>query len=268
MIELNLQKNNVNFTAGLTKDLSCGVRKVSTKQIEKIFAENYGVQADFLSDKKSATSNFLLLRLFQELNKKYPKIFQALPSQINVFRQKDLLEPSKSGAFCLLDSRQIFKKNGLSEMRSVFFEKNSLNLEEMDEVIEYYHNNNLISSNHFLSFYLHEWLHNIHADLIYKKFGYEGESLLGKKLYSKENSCGISKLQEFMNFKFSDSEKSFLEENYGKYSTFNPFEAFSEIITQDICESLGRDLLPKRPLFEDIKFLPNNISQIFSILRR
>ena len=68
-------------------------------------------------------------------------------------------------------------------MISVSVIKNISNFYETDKIFDIEFKNKNRSSSHFLSEIIHEWCHNLHLDLLYKKYGYSGECSYGKQCY-------------------------------------------------------------------------------------
>ena len=258
-------QNKVNFTAGLRNSYYKEFSQISVNQIEKYFLSNYNVQTNFLDNKQLAIGNFLILRIYEKLNKRYPTVFRVLTPNVYVFENNELINPNATNAFCIPDIKRVLKKYPPFEMRSIFFRQNSYTIKDIDDISEVNYNNKSTCSAHFLSSFLHEWIHNTHLDLLYRKYGYDGNSLLGKRLYNKKkDNVSYNKVKALFNTTFTDKEQELIKNYVGEYATLNPFEFFAETLTKFICDSLGNNLLPNESIFEKFNNYPDVFTRIFT----
>lgn len=240
-------KNIPSFGAGLTKNVVSGLSNIKTEKVADEFKSVYKIDADFGQNPVIAACTALCADIFECLSKQFKLPFNATPKRLRVYNPDDLIKPTNTLGFCIPDTKLVLKSEPPFELRSIFFAQHELSLKELDNIAEQKYSEGLISSNHFLHEFIHEWSHNIHLDSLYKKFGYEGACPYGKKMYFKnnQNNSGldiISKMQEQIP---------------------NPFEIVAETYSKLICNSLDeKTLLPKKNPFEDLKKQPENLLKI------
>lgn len=264
-IQKQTQCNDIKFKHGLNKDIINNSKIIDTKEIEKIFERQFSIDTKFDSNKPNAICTFLTSHLFHLLSQKY-KEFTAKPPRIRSFHPKELITPQKQ-SFCLKDSQLVMKKEPPFEMRSIFYNEPQ-SLEFLNDIIETQYNHGERSSNHFLSEHIHEWLHNIHIDSIYKRFGYGGNCVYGRMKYPERNSTisGINIIKNLEIQKLDNKEKEITKDILGTYSTKSNneyFEIFAEAFTQIICKSIDKDCLSfKQNPIEILKKYPKDFKKI------
>lgn len=240
---MKISDNTINFKSGLTQNVRRLIKNSDSKAIESAFG-NYGVDAKFDNNKILASFFAITLNIFEELSEKYKLPFSALPPRIRAFSRKDLIKKTFSDCFCLPDSGEVLKKELPFELRSIFIKKES-NLTVADKKVETAFLQGERSSSHFLSNTIHEWSHNIHLDLIYKKFGYDGICPFGKELYPKFFPLGLKLVEHYGNWKPNRKIQSEIQRDLGEYAAKanSKMEIFAEGITKLIADSLDETTL-------------------------
>ena len=125
----------------------------------------------------------------------------------------------------------------------------------------------LFSTGHFLHVTLHELMHNIELNQIYKKYGYRGLDKDLRKKYHKQFTPDLGKVMEetYNLMSLTKNEKLFLKNNVSFYAlcTRKWTEVYAELMTKLIVKSLDKNLNPvKNPL----DFLPKDCPKRFKDL--
>lgn len=250
--------NSVNFKSHLTPSIKKMIKTSDVRFIEKSFKENYGVETDFLNNKTMASFFAFTLNIFEELNEKYNLPFSALPTNIRVYNEENLISRKMGGNFCISDSGLVLKRHKPFPLRSIFM-MNLNNAKEIDKEIEKQFLRRQRSSSHFLSEVIHEWSHNIHLDLIYKKFGYNGKCPFAKSLYP------VSKEKIYNDIFINNNEQNIQNEIYNTLGAYaqqsnSKKEIFAECLAQIITNSIDCNSLKilKNPL-DNLTRMPKTI---------
>lgn len=137
--------------------------------------------------------------------------------------------------------------------RSVFFNSFAMNKpyfingqwkpycwENFFEIMEYARANNLISTEHFLSPFVHEFAHTLHYDKIYSKFGSPFPH--PEYAYNPKTNDLLAKLN--LNLSGNNPYVSHfitknITDNISQYGTTNLFETFAEGFTKDILNNIN-----------------------------
>lgn len=250
---MRIESNNISFGSGLSSPVLLKEKFVNVAKQTKFFQNKYGVETNFLNNKSAALANKLCADIFEKLSEK-SSFSYSLPPAIFIYKKGDRITPSFSDNFCIPDSREVLRGEYPFAGRSIFF-KDFENLEVMDDKAERMHSLKNSSSSHFLHLFIHEWLHSIHLDYIYQKFGYGGECEYLKKNYPLNCSpiTGIQLLKELETKTLSKEENEIVFDNLGSYATepINQYlEVFSEAFSKFICSSLKDGKLVKDPMDE------------------
>lgn len=249
MLQNNTYK--LSFKAGLTKRILFQNFLISTKKNEEEFLKKYGTEADFKSNKTVAYANKSCCNLFSELLHKLNKNI-LFPPCIKVYEKKELIEKDCANNFCIPDTKSVLNDDYPFPGRSIFF-YNYKSLEDIDNIVEKQFKNKKTSSPHFLAPFIHEWVHSLHLDYIYSKYGYGGTCKFMHQQYPTKYSKvnGFDIIKNLADKQLTEKENEIIFEELGEYST-RPvnqyFEIFSEAVTKYICESLSGVKLIKNPI--------------------
>lgn len=262
----NLSFNNLNFKSGLTKEILADENNLCAKSVELELMNTYATEACFLENKSFALVNKLCINIFKTLATKLNIPFE-FPPAIYLYKKERLIDSESSANFCIPDTKEVLKDDYPFAGRSLFFREFE-NLAEIDDKTELQHRNNINSTSHFLSPFIHEWLHSFQLDYIFKQFGYGGECEYLKEMYPQKQSkiTGIMLLDMLKTKALSCQENKIVGETLGIYSTLpsNQYlEIFSESFTKFICESLKNGVLIRNPL-EQLKNTPKEFQNIFT----
>lgn len=256
--------NNLSFTSGLNVNIKIKEKLTNSQKVEKKFANNYGIEACFMQNKSPALASVLCLEIFEKLAKLFKRKF-VLPPCITIFERNSLIDTNSANNFCIPDTKEVLKSEYPYPGRSIFFQKFK-NLSDIDDITETQYKNKRTSSPHFLSPFIHEWLHSLHLDMIYNKFGYGGSCYYLNNQYppTNINIRGIDIIKQLQTKKLTSKENEIVFDTLGEYSTLpeNQYlEIFSETFTKLICESLDGVELVYNPI-ESFKKLPDEFQKI------
>lgn len=265
MLQINYTNSNFNFKSGLNGKTILQEKLINTAVQEKIFANKYGVEAQFLNNKSSALANKLCMNIFQDLSKNLSHCY-SLPPAITTYNASALIDEKSPVNFCVPDTKKVLKHDYPFPGRSIFF-RNFHNLDEINNISEQLFQAKISSSPHFLAPFIHEWIHSFHLDYIYKTFGYGGTCNYLKENYPDKPTqiTGVQLLKCLETKKISPQENEIIYDTLGQYSTkpVNQYpEIFSETATKCICDSLDGYKLVKNP-FEVFKKLHPDFQKIF-----
>lgn len=245
----NNTNNKINFGAGLNQKIKIRQFFTNTSKTENLFYNKYGICADFNENKPLAFVNTLCADIFEQLGKKL-NISITAPPVIKVYKQNELVKNEKYINFCIPENEKLFNDDVTYPAGSIFL-KDYNNLKQIDEITEKMFENGKISSNHFLAMFIHEWLHSIHLDHIYSKFGYEGDCKYLSEMYPKQKNP-IHDIKFLQNKCLSKEETQIVINELDSYAgekTNQYFEVFSEMFTKLICSSISKDCkLIKNPI--------------------
>lgn len=246
----SVQNHNC-FKSGLNKKILLQEQSINPAFLENIFTYRYGIESKFLNNKSVALANKYCLSIFCKLSQKL-NIKLAFPPSIFVYNKHQLIDKSSTENFCTQETSLVLKNEYPFLGRSIFF-RNCNNLQDIDFITELKYRKNKISSSHFLSPFIHEWLHSFHLDMIYKTLGYGGNCKFMQQIYPSVNQKqnGVNKLKELETIVLSDKENEVVYNTIGEYATYpiNQYqEIFSETFTKFICNSLKGIELVSNPL--------------------
>ena len=89
------------------------------------------------------------------------------PPLLKVYRDEESSYPEYVN-FCMPEADLILKDNRVYSSGSIFF-KDYKNLRQINKLTEILYKQKIISSNHFLHTFIHEWIHSFHIDYVYKQ---------------------------------------------------------------------------------------------------
>lgn len=255
--------NNVSFNAGLNSKIKLRKILTSTEQTERELNKKYGIYANFENNNTIAFVNLLCADIFEQLGNALRFNITA-PPVIKVYKQKDLILNDKYINFCIPENSKLFKDNEIYPAGSVFF-KDYKSLNQIDNITENLYKNGKISSNHFLAMFIHEWLHSIHLDHIYKKFGYNGDCEYLSKIYPKPDNTKTLTINDLQQKFLSEEESKTVKEELDLYAgekNNQYFEVFSEMFTKLICGSISKDCKLIRNPIDLFKKTPEKLQKI------
>lgn len=258
---------NLSFGSGLNAKIKIKEKFIFPQKLESDFANNYGVEANFIQNKSVALANKFCVKIFEKLAEIY-KQKVILPPCITVFDRNCLIDKKSASNFCIPDTKEVIKGEYPYPGRSIFFQ-NFKDLSEIDDITEFQYNNKRTSSSHFLAPFIHEWLHSFHLNAIYNKFGYGGNcEYLRKKYPSKtQGITGFDIIKQLQTKTLTSKENEIIFNTLGEYATQpeNQYlEVFSESFTKFICSSLKGVELVKNP----IELLKNTPEEFQKILKK
>lgn len=265
-------EQKISFKSGLTPSIVGKAAKYSVKNIEQNF-KTIGVDADFRNNRAIAYCCGLVSDIFDTLTTKYKLPFGAKPPSLTAYNDWELVNYYDRGClgFCLPDSAKILEDKGIYETRSIFYNDKLLKtLKDMDNEAERNYNSGFNSTNHFLHTIIHEWVHNIHNDLLYKAFGYDGRCPKTLQRYNNANGynydpnpfvSGINHARWMQNFRYTPEQRKIIKREISEYASGrttpsgtiqggNPFELIAETVTKEVVNSLDAEtLMPTRNPF-------------------
>ena len=253
--------NNINFGSGLTKQILEAEQKTKPYMIKRYFQQsNYKDWADFYNidfknNKACALASRMCADIFKGFRKKhdyrnsYSMQELVFPHDLFVFNENELSKELKNNPyldfFCTSDG-------------SVFINNKYNCLEELNEFADKNKEMGYHSSGHFLSWFIHEWLHAIQNKLIYNLTSHRGYGNFEQ-----------TKIKFFHERKLDNKENEIVEDILGKYATIHDSntaqysEVFAEAWTKFICDSLDKDCVHfKKDPVEEMKKTPTEFQKI------
>ena len=241
-------------------------KKANPHKIGQNFANKHGIETSFLNNKSGAYANAICLTLFEKL-KKTTNLTYSYPPAIFIYKKLSLIDKNSPENFCIPDTKNILQNEYPFAGRSIFF-CNTPSLEEINYYVEKNYINKKISSSHFLAPFIHEWIHSLQLDYIYKTYGYGGDCKYLQDCYPlrKEKITGVELLKELENKTLSKKENQVVFDILGSYATqsINQYlEIFSETLTKIICDSISGTNFKQNPI-EELKKTPKEFQIIFN----
>lgn len=261
----NHLNNSINFTSGMSRNLSAKCLVFDTVKYERELADK-GIEALFQQNSSIA---FCLSKVSDIFNQLKAKEFNFKFPQFRVFNQNQLINNIPNLAFCLPESQSVLKDELPFKTGSIFHKKME-SLEELDSIIDGDYKSGKRSSGHFLAEIIHEIMHGVFIDRIYKKYGYDGKCFFTKEKYPIKNLgiSGIAKMKELQVNTFSKEENIIIKEFLGEYSIHpkNQYhEVFAEFFTKLICDTLSeKTAMPVKNPKDEIKKYPKELLAIIA----
>ena len=259
MQKIHQRYNQICFKSGISPKIKKAIQEIKIANIENAFKKDYGVDANF-GENKICTFGFAsVINIIEECCEKFKLSFFALPPKIRAFKRIDLKDTKLPNNFCITDTRCVLRQEPPFELRSIFVNMSD-NILEFDNLLDVQYMAKKRSSSHFLSEYIHEWMHNIHLDLIFNKYGYEGNCPYAKSLYPSNGATGLKKVSE-MSVPLENSIRKNAQDAFGSHSQISKLELFAEGMTKLITDSIDKKTLSvrKNPL-DGLNKLPKNIA--------
>ncbi len=259
-MQINNLKNSLNFKSGLNRNIVQNCRKTNISDIEMFLNNKKNISSYF---QRCNTLAFLTKQTIEILDllkeKTGAKLFNYLVPNISIYTLKKLIFNFKGTNFCIPETQMVLKNKQNFKMGSIFFEQND-NIEELNFQLDQSYMNNERSSSHYLSPFVHEFMHNVYLNYIYSKFGYEGHCEYTKEKYfsNKKQNNGLMILQKLQTLTFDENENKIIENTIGKYATGKQnqyHEVFAETFTKLICASLSEHGMPNKNPIELLKKL-------------
>lgn len=124
----------------------------------------------------------------------------------------------------------------------------------MNEMAEDAKQKGFISSDNFMTYIIHEWMHNVHLTYLYKKNGFN----------EKEVAKYIKKISKI---EFNSTEKTIIQEELGEYvhhdGNINAMEVIAEGLNKIICSCLDENKLGiNLSIDESVKKMPEKLINI------
>lgn len=255
----------ISFKAGLNTKILLKEKFINPQKQEQFLLQNFGINADFKENKSIALANRLCAEIFNNIAQKFNMKIN-FPPFITVYERKVINKDADYVNFCLTDTKSVIKGDNPFPGRSIFF-KNYKSLKQVDKITQDLFESKKTSTDHFLSPFIHEWLHCLHLNYLYEKYGYPGNCEYMKSLYPlKDKKHNAFDLFEKT---LSPDENQIVTKNLGSYSAKpqNQYmEVFSETFTKLICDSLSKDCthLDKNPA----KLLENTSDEFQNIVSK
>lgn len=268
-MNLTIDDNHITFSSGLNVTLIRSCNHINVVRVETLL-HSKNVNADFQMNKTAAFCVQKISEIFNLLKTKTNvKIFDLKAPNIRVYNKQSLNFPFQGYGFCIPESRKVLKDELPYETGSIFYD-DEYSIEELNNKLDESCSRNERSSSHYLSPFIHEIMHGIYVDYIYKKYGYEGQCPYTREKYSKERNFGL-KVMDFLQQKgFSSRENEIIKNNLGLYSLSpeNQYhEVFAETFTRLICNCLSeKDSMPVKNPLDDIKSFTSDFLQIIAKL--
>ena len=253
--------SGLNFQSGLTEAIKHEVKTIDTKALETQWLDVCGVDAKFADNKALASCFTYILNLCQDAFNKFSLPLNYLPPRIRVFEPDELIEPVEKNClgFCITDTDKVLKNEPPFELCSVFFKNQYDDFDYIDNLSELGRKKSKSSSSHFLAHILHEWMHNIHLNLIFYKNGYEGKCPYAKEVYNNKFFFphGFEKIKWLEKDKFTSRQKKIIKETIGSYAATSRLELFPEVMVKLITGVIDSNTMTLRqnPM-DNLKTLP------------
>lgn len=247
MLSITQNQPNLSFQSGLNKSVVLMQHTFDCRKTEKLL-KNSGINSDFYDNKALSLSVNMAVNLLNYLNKNF-QMFRFWSPSINVYMNKDLLLDKNLYHFCIPESKKVLINKPEFKPAAIFYSYIN-NVEELDYQAERSKQEGLKGTGHFLSDIIHEMMHAIYINRIYKKYGNESLNILKvlerKTLDTKENEI----VADFL----------------GEYATkpLNQYhEVFADTFTKLICDSLSAaKFLPAENPLDKLREYPNEFIKI------
>lgn len=265
-MKVNKVKNNINFKARYNLNIAKMEKQINPNETEFFFKnseiKDWGTfyNIDLKGNKAIALANKLCAEIFIKFRQLYDfrqnRCTQTLifPQDIYAFNKSESDFYNNQQFFVNIESIRPNKNKPTFDPGTVFIDNTFDSLEHIDSNIEKMHDKNILSTNHFLHNFIHEWLHAQFTNIL------KARAFLGSYNYDKT-------VQIYNNQKLNDKEKEMVGNIIGTY-TFEKEESqyselFAESWTKFICESLSEDCktFSKNPI-DILKSMPREFQNL------
>lgn len=272
-MEVKSINKHVSFRSGLNYTLLKESHNISIKEIESFNLKTRKINIDFCNCNPIAFCLQKVFKIFDILKQKTgKKIFDINIPNIQVYTPPELFFEHTGYGFCIPETQKVIINTPPYNTGSVFYKKED-SLEQINKETEDSFNNGNRSSSHFLANTIHEIMHSSYLNMIYNKYGYNGNCSYTKEKYPliNKNKSGLDVLKLLQILTLSQHENNIIQNVLGTYSIGiqNQYhEIFSETFTQLICKSLSeKNALPIKNPLEDLNRYPKEFLNIlFKIL--
>ena len=240
----NLSNNNITFGAGVTQLIRKEIVSANPREIERVIKRNFGTECDFENNRTLAAGTLYALNILREAAEKFKLPFNIVPPKIKVYNPNEIVkqENVKFG-FCIINPEKVMRKEPEYPSRSIFIKSRPDNLTTWDRQVDEWYGEHITSSDNFLAPFLHELIHNIHINLIFKK----------SPQYADRNVILLG------NTSFDYRQNKIISEKIGTYARTSKIELFAEAFAKMITDSVDKsgiklasnplDRLPDFPKF-------------------
>lgn len=249
----------LSFKAGLSSKIADGIRNTDVSYISKKLTES-GIDNNLRNNKMVAWCCDATLSLFDSLKKDF-HIKLKKPQGLYVEDFQNLnINNRESFAFCnLFPSKLKDTSDKIYKDRTVFF--NSFNAENssawnaINKISDLRYETGAVNTNHFLTVFIHEFVHCAHEDRLLKKHGEKKLYELILKLLSPENLT-----------MFHSKHRMMIENEISKGASENPLELLAQDLTKRIIDSFNQTdfHLNKNPLSDSPYTNTSVIQRLFN----
>ena len=268
---MNIHKigTDTNFKSGTTFKILKTVNTINVKNKEQDLLSR-GIKADF-KDNKSVCADFTFaFDILEKLSEQFKLPFFYKPPVIQVYNDKEIIfaDDKQNLGIHIREKNVYLKKNKAFKEGTILinedFNKNHISNDINSSMRGW---EKLFSTGHFLHVTLHELMHNMELNQIYKKHGYRGLDKDLRKKYHKQFTPDLGKVMDetYNLMSLTRNERLFLKNDVSFYALCSRKwpEIYAELMTKLIVKSLNKKLIPvKNPL----DFLPKYCPKYFKDL--
>lgn len=243
--------SHLSFKSGLTNEIIEKSKKININAVQNNLL-NHNIESNL----NSQVVAFAVQQVFNIFNilksKTNAKLFNINIPSIQTYVKEHLIFDFQGYGFCIPQSQLVLKNQKPFKTGSVFFEEEN-SIEYLNNKLDNKYKEHKRSSSHYLSPFIHKFLHNVYLNYIYTN-------------YSNNALKVLSKLQ---NLTFNNNENKIIAREIGTYATspHNQYhEFFAETFTKLICDSLSTKSLPKENPLDRLKTLPQEFLVILAKL--
>lgn len=261
-MDINVRSANFNFKNGLSLNVIQKVNHADTNVIEKRLMQIYGIDAKFKNFKSIASCVEFTADIFQEAVDKYRLPFEHMPPSVRTFKSQEWIqytpEDEDTIAFCMDGNERILRHDKVFRPCSIFIKRIYDDIKYINESEEETFKEKISCSAHFLRTFIHEWIHNIHTNKIYKRCGINSDCLQSDSPVNKAFDIIDSYRENRPNF----FQRIIINHSLKKYAATNYMELMAEGLTKIIIDSLSSDYpcLIKNPM-DNLKKLPSFVQK-------
>lgn len=272
---MNIHSTNINFRAGLTRQLKQEIHSSDIDKISRIIS-NHGIQNDFKGNKLIAWCSLKCLEIVNKLNNDY-NLKLGLPKEIFVedFKWLNVSDKNAAGVTNFAPTQLYKENNTIIPERTIFFnEFKSLNYsggneywDRIDAESDANFENRISATDFFMEVFFHEFSHTLHEDNLINKFG-------GEKTVQKIKNA----FQPLNIRRFRDKSETLLK-SICEYAALNPFEAVACDLSKRFIENIDKNKLSinnnilskspyEKPSFMESVFKCQNHNPLNKLLRK
>lgn len=234
-MKVEAAKYNINFNAGLTKEMRSQIHNCRVPIIEYNLKQQ-GINADFKDNKVVAWCVMKCCKFINSLNRNY-NLSIALPK--GVFVKNSSFFECKETVAKINFAQPIYGQNHtiIPEPPAIYFSENIF-WRNLDDIPDYNYKEGWWATDFFLEQFLHEFMHVAHIDYLIKELGnaefYEKLKLIQEPEYLESFSIKYAKLLS----------------QICKFATKNPIEAIACDLTKRAVDSIDKEtLIPQSNIF-------------------